>query len=174
MAELTPQERLQPSLLDRLTDLAPAEREESREQRVITTARLRECVTRDIAALLNCTRQWDGDRLGAFDGLEHVGNSVLNFGIPDLAGAALSGLDAGILQNCIRAALLDFEPRLIADTVQVSVSADDARMDGRSLSFRIEADMWAQPMPLGLYLRTDVDLETGEFRVQQHVRQHFG
>jgi type VI secretion system protein ImpF len=165
MAELTPQERLQPSLLDRLTDLAPAEPDESREQRVITAARLRECVTRDIAALLNCTRQWSGDEL---DGLDHVGNSVLNFGIPDLAGATLSGIDAAMLQNRIRVALLDFEPRLIAETVQVTVSVDDARMDSRSLSFRIEAQMWAQPMPLGLYLRTDVDLETGKFRVSQH------
>jgi type VI secretion system protein ImpF len=165
MAELTPQERLQPSLLDRLTDLAPAEPDESREQRVITAARLRECVTRDIAALLNCTRHWGGDEL---DGLDHVGNSVLNFGIPDLAGAALSGIDAAILQNRIRVALLDFEPRLIAETVQVTVSVDDTRMDSRSLSFRIEAQMWAQPMPLGLYLRTDVDLETGEFRVSRH------
>lgn len=164
MAELTPQERLQPSLLDRLTDLAPTEPDESREQRVITAARLRECVTRDIAALLNCTRQWEGDEL---DGLDYVGNSVANFGIPDLAGAALSGIDAAVLQNRIRVALLDFEPRLIADTVQVTVSVDDARMDSRSLSFRIEAQMWAQPMPLGLYLRTDVDLETGEFRVSQ-------
>jgi type VI secretion system protein ImpF len=168
MAELTPQERLQPSLLDRLTDLAPAEPAESREQRVITAARLRECVTRDIAALLNCTRQWSGDELDGLDGLDHVGNSVLNFGIPDLAGAALSGIDAAMLQNRIRVALLDFEPRLIAETVQVTVSVDDARMDSRSLSFRIEAQMWAQPMPLGLYLRTDVDLETGEFRVSQH------
>ncbi|GAB7535585.1 type VI secretion system baseplate subunit TssE [Burkholderia sp. 22PA0099] len=168
MAELTPQERLQPSLLDRLTDLAPHEPDESREQRVITAARLRECVTRDIAALLNCTRQWDGERLDELDGLDQVRNSVLNFGIPDLAGATLSGIDAGTLQERIRVALLDFEPRLIADTVQVSVHADEARMDSRSLSFRIDAQMWAQPMPLGLYLRTDVDLETGEFRVAQH------
>ncbi|UWX75113.1 type VI secretion system baseplate subunit TssE [Burkholderia gladioli] len=162
MAELTPQERLQPSLLDRLTDLAPHEPEESREARVITAAKLRECVTRDIAALLNCTRQWEDEDL---PGLEQVGNSVLNFGIPDLAGSALSGIDAGELQSRIRAALLDFEPRLIADTVQVCVSTDASRMDSRSLSFRIDAEMWAQPMPLGLYLRTDVDLETGEFRV---------
>jgi type VI secretion system protein ImpF len=56
MAELTPQERLQPSLLDRLTDLAPAQREESREERVITALRLREYVTRDIAWLLKRTR----------------------------------------------------------------------------------------------------------------------
>lgn len=167
MAELMPQERLQPSLLDRLTDLAPAQREESREQRVITAARLRECVTRDIAWLLNCTRQWSSEEL---DGLAHAGNSVLNFGIPDLAGAALSGIDAALLQNRIRSALLDFEPRLIAGTVQVSVEVDDERMDSRSLRLRIEAEMWAQPMPLSLYLRTDVDLETGEF----HVSQLFG
>jgi type VI secretion system protein ImpF len=164
MAELTSRERLQPSLFDRLTDLAPAQREESREQRVISAARLRECVTRDIASLLNCTRQWSNDEL---DGLAHVGNSVLNFGIPDLTGAALSGIDTGMLQNRIRAALLDFEPRLIGSTVQVIASVDESRMDSRSLSFRIEARMWAQPMPLSLYLRTDVDLETGEFRVSQ-------
>ncbi|MGF6936691.1 type VI secretion system protein ImpF [Paraburkholderia sp. UCT70] len=167
MAELMPQERLQPSLLDRLTDFDPAQREESREQRVITAARLREYVTRDIAWLLNCTRHWSSDELTGF---AQVGNSVLNFGIPDLAGAALSGIDAELLQNRIRSALLDFEPRLIASTVQVSVEVDEARMGNRSLRFLIEADMWANPMPLSLYLRTDVDLETGEF----HVSQRFG
>ncbi|CAB3774907.1 hypothetical protein LMG29542_08289 [Paraburkholderia humisilvae] len=46
-----------------------------------------------------------------------VDNSVLNFGIPDLTGAALSGIDAGVPQNRIRAVLLNFEPRLIGSTV---------------------------------------------------------
>ncbi|QYD71368.1 type VI secretion system baseplate subunit TssE [Paraburkholderia edwinii] len=166
MAELTPQERLQPSLLDRLTDLAPVRREESREQRVITAARLRECVTRDIAWLLNCTRHWSSEEL--MDCAE-VDRSVLNFGIPDLAGTALSGVNAEDLENRIRVALLHFEPRLIASTVQVTVNVDESRMDNRSLSFRIEAEMWAQPMPLALYLRTDLDLETGEFRIVQNA-----
>ncbi|CAB3751104.1 type VI secretion system baseplate subunit TssE [Paraburkholderia humisilvae] len=165
MAELMPQERLQPSLLDRLTDQQPEQSEESREQRVITAARLRECVTRDIAWLLNCTRQWDSAELAAYP---EVDNSVLNFGIPDLTGAALSGIDAGVLQNRIRATLINFEPRLIGGTVQVTVGVDGSRMDSRSLSLRIEAEMWAQPMPLSLYLRTEVDLETGEFDVSQH------
>jgi type VI secretion system protein ImpF len=166
MAELTPQERLQPSLLDRLTDLAPVRREESREQRVITAARLRDCVTRDIAWLLNCTRHWSSEEL--MDCAE-VDRSVLNFGIPDLAGTALSGVNAEDLENRIRVALLHFEPRLIASTVQVTVNVDESRMDNRSLSFRIEAEMWAQPMPLALYLRTDLDLETGEFRIVQNA-----
>jgi type VI secretion system protein ImpF len=98
-----------------------------------------------------------------------VDRSVLNFGIPDLAGTALSGVNAEDLENRIRVALLHFEPRLIASTVQVTVNVDESRMDNRSLSFRIEAEMWAEPMPLALYLRTDLDLETGEFRIVQNA-----
>ena len=41
MAELLPQERLQPSLLDRLTDDAPESKEESRDKRVLNLAQLR-------------------------------------------------------------------------------------------------------------------------------------
>lgn len=166
MPELLPQERLQPSLLDRLTDLEPARRDESRHERVVSATQLRESVTRDIAALLNCTRAYDDDALHA---LPHVRNSVLNYGIPDLAGTALSTIDVGVLQAQIRTALLDFEPRLIGSTVQVTAAIDDTRMDNRSLNFRIEAQMWAQPIPLSLYLSTDVDLETGAFRVSQRT-----
>ena len=42
MAELTQQERLQPCLLDRLTDDAPEKTQESRDQRVVSLRRLRE------------------------------------------------------------------------------------------------------------------------------------
>jgi len=167
MAELTPQERLQPSLLDRLTDEEPGRHEESREKRVISASRLRECVTRDMAWLLNCVN------LGADEALaDHpeVARSVVNFGIPDLTGSALSGVDAAVLQRQIRAAIVAFEPRLIASTLQVTVSTDAGRMDRQSLVFNIESDMWAQPIPLKLYLKTEVDLETGAF----HVSEGFG
>ena len=53
MAELTQQERLQPSLLDRLTDDEPEKKQESREKRVVSLRRLREGVLRDLAWLLN-------------------------------------------------------------------------------------------------------------------------
>jgi len=167
VAELTTQERLQPSLLDRLTDEEPGRHEESREKRVISASRLRECVTRDMAWLLNCVN------LGADEALaDHpeVARSVVNFGIPDLTGSALSGVDAAVLQRQIRAAIVAFEPRLIASTLQVTVSTDAGRMDRQSLVFNIESDMWAQPIPLKLYLKTEVDLETGAF----HVSEGFG
>lgn len=110
MAELTTTERLQPSLLDRLTDAAPSQREESREQRVISATRLRECVIRDLSWLLNAVNLETSRLLEAHP---QVRSSVLNYGIPDLAGVAVAGIDAAALQQRIREAILAFEPRLI-------------------------------------------------------------
>ncbi|UGB39142.1 type VI secretion system baseplate subunit TssE [Frateuria soli] len=164
MAELTTQERLQPSLLDRLTDDEPGKADESREKRVISASRLRDCVSRDISWLLNCVNLGTSVPL---DEYPDVARSVLNFGIPDLTGAALSGIDADALQRLIREAILAFEPRLTASTLQVSAKVDSERMDGQSLTFHIDSEMWAQPIPLNLYLKTEVDLETGNFRVSE-------
>ena len=52
MADKTLTERLQPSLLDRLTDLEPEAKTESRDSRVINIRRLREIIRRDLAWLL--------------------------------------------------------------------------------------------------------------------------
>jgi type VI secretion system protein ImpF len=92
---------------------------------------------------------------------------VLNFGIPDLTGMALSGMDASVLQRQIREAIVAFEPRLTASTLRVTVNANTGRMDHQSLMFNIESEMWAQPIPLNLYLKTEVDLETGAFHVTE-------
>jgi type VI secretion system protein ImpF len=162
MAELTTQERLQPSLLDRLRDDEPHVAQESRDKRVISAVRLREYVVRDLGWLFNCTRHWSSDELA---GLPYVESSVLNYGIPDLTGAAIAGLDIEQLRHRIRAAITTFEPRLDPTALHVGVKADAARMDRLTLSFSIESTMWAQPLPLNLYLKTEVDLETARFSI---------
>ena len=53
MADKNIAERLQPSLLDRLTDDAPGDLQEARDMRVIDIRRLREIVQRDLSFLLN-------------------------------------------------------------------------------------------------------------------------
>ncbi len=164
MAELTTQERLQPSLLDRLTDDEPGKAEESREKRVISASRLRDCVTRDMSWLLNCVNLEASVDLANYP---EVSRSVLNLGIPDLTGVALSGIDADSLQRQVRDAIIAFEPRLTASTLRVSVNTNTARMDRQALRFNIESEMWAQPIPLNLYLKTEVDLETGKFKVAE-------
>jgi type VI secretion system protein ImpF len=96
-----------------------------------------------------------------------VSRSVLNFGIPDLTGVALVGVDADMLQRRVKDAILAFEPRLTANTLRVTAKVSDGRMDRQSLIFNIESEMWAQPIPLNLYLKTEVDLETGKFKVSE-------
>ena len=90
MAELTQQERLQPSLLDRLTDDEPDVPQESRDKRVLSMRRLRESVLRDLGWLLNASRL---DTLQDLGDHPFVARSVLNYGIPDIAGLTASGLD---------------------------------------------------------------------------------
>ncbi len=164
MPELAPQERLQPSLLDRLTDLAPDEKQESRNARVLSIKQLRECVLRDLGWLLNT------DALGAIldlDDYPQVQRSTINFGMPELSGRLASSVDVAGVERAVRQAILDFEPRLIADSVEVRAALDSEKMSHNVLTLEIEAQLWAQPLPLQLLLRTDVDLEAGAVNISE-------
>jgi type VI secretion system protein ImpF len=162
MADLTQKDRLQPSLLDRLTDNDPDRKQESRDARVLSPSRLRECVRRDLAWLLNTTHLRATQDL---DDHPFVGRSVLNYGMPDLAGRTTSGVDTTVLEQAIRKAILDFEPRLVAKSLRVRLFSDDKQMNHNAMTFDIEAELWAQPLPLRLFLRTAVDLESGSIDV---------
>jgi type VI secretion system protein ImpF len=169
MAELTPQERLQPALLDRLIDDAPANRsKEPRELRVLNKAKLRQAVLRDLAWLFNATRPAARDRLDAFP---HTERSVLNFGLPPFSGVTASSLDIVALERAIRQTILDFEPRIIASSLEVVPIVTELALDHHNVvSIQIRGMLWAQPVPLELLLRTDVDLETGEVQIRDLAR----
>ncbi|MGH6647532.1 type VI secretion system baseplate subunit TssE [Aquabacterium sp.] len=168
MAELTPQERLQPALLDRLMDDNPDVQVESREMRVMSRNRMREAVLRDLAWLFNST-QLSGDHNWAAH--PHVQRSVVNFGLPTLSGETASTLDVIDLEAQVRQALLSFEPRIMASTLKVSALMDEMTMDHHNvISFRITCNLWAQPVPFELMLRTEVDLESGQVEIKELAR----
>ena len=164
MAELTPQEKLQPSLLDRLTDDRPDKHVESRQERVLNLNQLRQCVLRDLAWLLNTGPLSQVQALEAFPEVER---SVLNYGSPDLAGATLSGTNVEAVERAVRRAIINFEPRILENTVRVRAVKDTGLMNINALVFVIEGDLWAQPIPVSLYLRTEIDLETGQVTVTE-------
>lgn len=164
MAELSLQERLQPSLLDRLTDNEPDSKVESRAQRVLSLNRLKRSVLRDLAWLLNSGNLAITEDL---DPYPQVQDSVLNYGISDLAGKTASAMDVKALEREIRQAVLDFEPRILAKTLKVRVSMNKEKMSHKTMSFLIEGQLWAQPLPVDLYLSTDLDLETGSAMVNE-------
>lgn len=164
MAELTPKERLQPALLDRLVDNEPDQQQEPRESRLINKKRLHEAVLRDLAWLFNTTRPGKEAAISAF---EPARRSVLNFGLPALCGETASTLDLVDLEQTIRQVILDFEPRIVPASLQVRALASAAVVEQHNvLSMEIRGLLWALPVPLELLLRTDVDLETGAVEIR--------
>jgi type VI secretion system protein ImpF len=166
MADPTFRERLQPSLLDRLTDDAPDEKSEALDRRVMTMRQLRKAVLRDLTWLLNT------GNLGSSEDLEpypHVANSVLNYGIPDLTGLAAAGVQVQAIEASIRRAILDFEPRILPDTVRVRAVVSPEEMNRHAMAFEIEGELWGQPASTHLFLKTEIDLETCEVSISEQV-----
>ncbi len=159
MAELAPRERLQPSLLDRLTDHEPDSPVEARERRVLSARALRDGVLRDLGWLLNATNLVSVTNAPA---LPHVASSVLNYGMPDISGASLAGMQLADLERAIRQAIWDFEPRLNRSSVTVRALPSESVA---KVVFEIQGDLWAQPYPERLYLKTELDLDVAHISV---------
>lgn len=162
MAEQTPQDRLQPALLDRLTDDEPRSKVEPRERRIVNLRRLRECVLRDLSWLLNTGTLSQVEDLEDFPEAQH---SVIDYGVRDMAGTTLSGVEPAEMERNIRQAIIDFEPRILKRSLKVrSVPSADPE-HRNAIAIQIEGELWAQPIPLRLYLQSEIDLEDGHMTV---------
>lgn len=158
MAELTLKERLQPSLLDRLTDDEPLSDKESRDVRVWSLRRLREMVLRDLSWLLNC------DNIESLVDLrenEHARRSVLNYGVQSLAGSTVSYSLISDLERDLRESIRLFEPRILPNSIAIQVVAGDVSERRKAITLEIRGELWARPLPQPLFLKTEVDLESG-------------
>ena len=157
-------DRLQPALLDRLNDDDPTNLLESPDMRVINKARLREHVLRDLSWMFNTTQMSNDESLAACPAVKR---SVLNYGLPPLSGQTTSSLNASDLETKVKQAILDFEPRILAHTLEVEAIVSGEQLDHHNqISFRIAGQIWAQPVPIEMLLQTKVDLETGLVEVR--------
>jgi type VI secretion system protein ImpF len=152
--------QLLPALLDRLTDLAPHERGEAAHARSMSKSEFRRSVLRDLGWLLNTT---SAESEIAFGGVPNVRESVLNFGVQALSGKYLVEDDLRALEAGVAASIRRFEPRILADTLRVKVVTSSSEQATRNhLSMEIRGQLWAEPYPIELLLRSRVDLECGQ------------
>ena len=159
----TLRDRLQPALLDRLTDMAPQSRVEADDIRVMNKAQIREAVLRDLSWLLNAVSPMGRQA----DAHVQVADSVLNYGLPAMSGQMASRIDVSLLERTIKQAILRFEPRVMSDSLEVRALDASSVLDTHNvIEFEIRGLMWAQPVPLELLLRTQVDLEAGQVEVR--------
>jgi type VI secretion system protein ImpF len=165
--KILPQDRLQPALLDRLTDEEPDKKQEPREARILSKSRMRQSVLRDLAWLFNATRL---EAVTDLASLPNVRRSVLNFGLPALSGRTASSLDVSDLARAVREAILTFEPRILPATLQIRTLLEAGDLDHHNvIGVEIHGELWAQPVPLEFLVRTEFDLETGKVQVADLV-----
>jgi type VI secretion system protein ImpF len=158
-------DRINPSLLDRLADETPGSAPAARAGPSLTLSELRKSVLRDLNWLFNTTQLLKAEDTESWP---QVRNSVLNYGLPALSGMTASALDLPQLERTLKQAIIDFEPRILPDSVSVKALLERDSMEHHNVvSLRIEGLLWAQPVPIELLLRTQLDLESGQSRVDE-------
>ena len=158
MAELTPQERLQPSLLDRLVDDAPEEKLESRDKRVLSLQQMRAGVLRDLEWLLNTRRIAEP----APEALSEVCSSLYHYGIPDISSMSSDSSDVRRrLLRAVEETIALYEPRLAGARASIAESEDGSR----AVHFVIEGLLRMDPEPEQVAFDTVLELSSGQFQV---------
>jgi type VI secretion system protein ImpF len=115
---------------------------------------LRDTVRREVGWILNTTQFSAAVDL---TGMEEVQTSVLNYGVPDLAGKAMSHRILLSRARSIRQSLRVFEPRLDETTLSVEPIEEVEREN--AITFLIEADIRSAVNPVPVRLKTDVEAD---------------
>lgn len=160
MARVREDQPLAPSILDRLLDFDPQNSREAPKNRYQLLRELKDSVRRDLENLLN-TRV----RCGVWpEGLDELENSLVNYGVPDMTGASLSSPReregfCRLLQEAIRR----HEPRLRNVRLQL---LDNSEPLDRTLRFRIDAMLQADPAPEPIVFDSSLQPSTGDVEVK--------
>lgn len=139
------------------------ELEERVSRLVVTEQQLRVSVMRDLGWLLGTPSL---DTTESLDDYPDVQRSVLNYGMRAFAGANADQVPAARLEAIVREAIERFEPRILPRQLSVSVSTGTSDEEPNVLAIEIRGEMWAQPLPQALHVRSLVDLESGEVDVK--------
>jgi type VI secretion system protein ImpF len=164
MARIREDQMLVPSVLDRLIDDDPHTQQEPAKSRNQVLRELKLSVRRDLENLLNTRWRcvaWPPD-------LNELETSLVNYGIPDFTGTAFaSSSDQEQFRKTVEAVIRRFEPRF--KRVRVELLTDGESLE-RSLKFRIDALLYAEPAPEPVVFDTEVETATGTFEVKGTAR----
>lgn len=122
---------------------------------------LRATVRREIAWLLNTINLAAAIDLSAYP---QVQTSVLNYGVPDMAGKPLT--HRAVMQRAkeIRSAILNFEPRIGAQALRVEPTGSVEREN--SITFVIRGDVTSAVNAMPIQLKTDIETDSAAVTVR--------
>lgn len=138
--------------------------ERSKERRMGTDeGTLRRHLTADLASLMNTINL---DAAVDLSETPYVAKSVANFGFGDMSHATDTLFARQQISNLIRETLIQHEPRLIPESIEITVIVDDDDKDQR-MSFDIAAEMVASPVDIPLSFVAEVDMGAGKLQMTQ-------
>ena len=159
MAEIKDDKPLVPSILDRLLDDDPQRKKEDPKSRHQVLRELKESVRRDLQNLLNtrwrCT-SWP-------PGLDELECSLVNYGMPEFTGSNPWANDPEEFRNLVERVIRRFEPRF--KSVHVALLRNKEG-DDRTLRFRIDVLVHAQPAPEPLVFDSQLEPANCTFEVK--------
>ena len=94
--------------------------------------------------------------------------SVVNYGLRDITGQVGIRATPKQIGRVIEEAIERFEPRIMPESLDVIVRVDrdrDGDDEPNCVSIEIRATVWGNPLPQALYLKSLLDVETGDFRI---------
>jgi type VI secretion system protein ImpF len=133
-----------------------------RARQVITESMLRREVSRDLDALLNTVAlQATVD----MDNAPHVRNSILNYGLPDLAIRTIDENGVNDIPDEIRIAIINYEPRLAPGSLRIE---RDTTIDPVELKIRflVRAELVCHPVHVPVEFVADI-VEAGKIVINR-------
>lgn len=128
----------------------------------VTETTLKAHVQADLGALMNTIQ------LGAVIDLSdvpHVERSVLNYGFRDLSDVTVRDLNSTTVVASIRQSLLNHEPRIVPETLEIRVSDATGGTQHR-LEISVTAELMADPVDVPIDFEAEVDLGSGKLRMR--------
>jgi type VI secretion system protein ImpF len=160
VAKLRPDQPLVPSVLDRLIDDEPGVQQETPRSRTQVLRQLKQSVRRDLENLLNTRCRcmgWPAD-------LDELAVSLASYGLPDVTGADLGAArDREGFRRLLEEVIRRFEPRFKRVGVTMLENTDPS---DRTLRFRIDALLYAEPAPEPVVFDSSVQTATGTVEVK--------
>jgi len=147
-------------VLDRLIDEQPTATREAPKTRNQVLRELKRSLRRDLENLLNtrwrCTT-WPQN-------LEELELSLVNYGIPDITAADLgSARNRTEFRRVVETVIRQFEPRFKSVKVEM---LDNVETLDRTLRFRIDALLYAEPAPEPVVFDSALQPATGNVEVK--------
>ena len=160
-----PNQQLLPTLFDRLFDNAPQKLKESELEYAVDKKQMMNIVRRDLAFLFNTSSV---EREMNRELFPQVAQSVVNYGIPPLAGEHMASKSWQEMEGIIRRAIIDFEPRIIANSLIIKPMDNLAKLGDKvynMMAFTVKGQIYLEPYPLEFTIQSAVDVENSRFKV---------